>query len=115
MVTRKRLRTVLNTLVLYTVAALVIGYFSVNAYTGNRGLRAKQELDQQIAQLTSELTTLKTERSRWEHRVMLLKSDSLDPDMLDERARALLNYIDPRELTLPLKRSEDTRPTTEGR
>ena len=30
---------------------LVIGYFGVNAYTGNRGLRAKQDLDQQIAQL----------------------------------------------------------------
>jgi cell division protein FtsB len=103
MVTRKRLRTVLNALALYTIAALVIGYFGVNAYTGNRGLRAKQDLDQQIAQLTSELSTLKTERARWERRVALLKPESLDPDMLDERARALLDYIDPRDLTLRLK------------
>jgi cell division protein FtsB len=35
--------------------------------------------------------------------VSLLKSDSLDPDMLDERARALLNYVDPRDLTLQIK------------
>ena len=103
MVTRRRLRTFLNVLALYSVAALVIGYFWVNAHTGSRGLRAKQDLDQQIVQLTADLAALKSERSRWERRVTLLKSDSLDPDMLDERARALLDYIDPREVTFRLK------------
>ncbi|MGZ3281577.1 MAG: FtsB family cell division protein [Xanthobacteraceae bacterium] len=103
MVTRKRFRTVLNALALYTMAALVIGYFGVNAYSGNRGLRAKQDLDQQIAQLSGELAGLRAERGTWERRVSLLRPDSIDPDMLDERARALLNYADPRELTLRLK------------
>ena len=104
MVTRRRLRTVLNTLALYAIAALVIGYFEVNAYTGNRGLKAQQDLDLQITQLTSELEGLKSERATWERRVALLKSNGLDPDMLDERARALLNYADPRDLILPIKR-----------
>jgi cell division protein FtsB len=103
MVTRQRLRTILNALALYTIAALVIGYFGVNAYTGNRGLRARQDLDQQIAQLTAEVAALKTERASWERRVSLLKAESLDPDMLDERARALLDHVDPRELTLRRK------------
>ena len=62
MVTRKRFRAVLNALALYTIAALVIGYFGVNAYSGNRGLRAKQDLDQQIAELTAELDALKALR-----------------------------------------------------
>jgi cell division protein FtsB len=115
MVTRKRLRTVLNALALYTIAALVIGYFGVNAYTGDRGLRAKQELDQQIGQLTGELATLKGDRARWERRVALLRSDSLDPDMLDERARLLLDYIDPRDLTLRFHRTDDRARTTEAR
>ena len=88
---------------LYTIAALVIGYFGVNAYTGNHGLKARQDLDQQIAQLTVELAALKAERATWERRVALLRSDSLDPDMLDERARALLDYVDPRDLMLQLK------------
>jgi cell division protein FtsB len=103
MVTRNRLRTVLNALALYTIAALVIGYFGVNAYTGNHGLRAKQDLDQLIAQLTSELDALKSERASWERRVALLKPESIDPDMLDERARVLLDYANPRDLTLRIK------------
>ena len=76
---------------------------AVQTDPGNRGLRARQDLDQQIAQLTGELAALKSERARWERRVALLKPESLDPDMLDERARALLDYIDPRDLTLRLK------------
>jgi cell division protein FtsB len=103
MVTRKRLRAVLNALALYTIAALVIGYFGVNAYSGNHGLRARQDLDQQIAELSDELASLKAERATWERRVALLRPRSIDPDMLDERARVLLNYADPRELTLRLK------------
>ena len=103
MVTRKRLRAVLNALALYTIAALVIGYFGVNAYSGNHGLRARQDLDQQIAQLSDELESLKAERATWERRVALLRPRSIDPDMLDERARVLLNYADPRELTLRRK------------
>jgi cell division protein FtsB len=100
MVTRNRLRSFLTALGLYVGVALLIGYFGVNAYTGNHGLRARQDLDQQIAQLTGELATLHAERSNWDRRVALLKSESLDPDMLDERARALLDYVDPRDLTL---------------
>lgn len=103
MVKSRRLRSILNTLALYTIAGLVIGYFGVNAYSGSRGLKAKQDLDQQIAQLNGELATLKAERLVWERRVSLLATASLDPDLLDERARALLNYTDPREVTLRLK------------
>src|ERR1700704_5020447 len=104
MVTRRRLRSFLNALALYTIAALLIGYFGINAYTGNHGLRAKLDLDQQIAQLSNEIAALKAERVNWERSVSLLQPESIDPDMLDERARALLNYVDPRELTLQLTR-----------
>jgi cell division protein FtsB len=104
MVTRRKLRIFLSTLGLYVGCALVIGYFGVNAYTGNHGLRAQQDLDQQFVMLNDELSRLKQERAEWQHRVNLLQSSSIDPDMLDERARAMLNYLDPRDLTLMLKR-----------
>ncbi len=51
MVTRKRLRSILNALGLYVLAALLIGYFGVNAYSGNRGLKAKEDIDRQIGAL----------------------------------------------------------------
>jgi cell division protein FtsB len=104
MVTRRRLRSFLTALGLYVGAALLIGYFGVNAYTGNHGLRAKQDLDQHFAELSDELARLKKERSDWQRKVALLKSESIDPDMLDERARAVLNYLEPREITLTVKR-----------
>ena len=103
MVTRRKLRMFLSTLGLYVGCALVIGYFGVNAYTGNHGLRAQQDLDQQSGMLNDELSRLKQERTEWQRRVNLLQSNSIDPDMLDERARAMLNYLDPRDLTLILK------------
>lgn len=100
MVTRPRLRSFFTALGLYVLAALLIGYFGLNAYTGDHGLRAREELDRQIADLTRQLDEATAERDLWERRVKLLKSDRVDPDMLDERARALLDYVDPRDLIL---------------
>ena len=100
MVTRKRLRSILSTLGLYILAALLIGYFGVNAFSGNHGLKAKQDIDRQIASLSTELAKLKLQHTQWERRIALLKSGRLDPDMLDERARALLDYAHPNDLTL---------------
>jgi cell division protein FtsB len=100
MVTRRRLRSILNTLGLYVTAALLVGYFGVNAYSGNHGLKAKQDIDRQMAALSAELNHLQVERAQWQRRVNLLKPENIDPDMLDERARALLDYVGPDDLTL---------------
>ncbi len=103
MVTRKRLRSFFTALGLYAIAALFIGYFAVNAFSGNHGLRAKQQLEEQISELTAELGRAEMERGQWERRVALLRSDRLDPDLLDERARVELHYLHPREVTFILK------------
>jgi cell division protein FtsB len=103
MVSRTRLKTVLTTLALYVGAALLIGYFGMHAYSGNHGLRAKEDLALQMQELSEEVARLRAERSEWERRVALLRSASLDPDMLDERARAMLNYVHPRDLVLNAK------------
>ena len=113
MVTRKRLRSILTTLGLYITAALLIGYFGMNAFSGNHGLKAQEDIDQQIAALSAELDRLKLEEAHWQRRVALLKSDKLDPDMLDEGARELLDYSDPNELTLMLT-WHPVAPTADG-
>jgi cell division protein FtsB len=102
MVSHRRRREILTAIGLYIFAAAFIGYFAVNAFTGNHGLRAQADLDQQLAVMQSEIKTIKAERAMWERRVALLRADKLDPDMLDERARALIGYGDPRDLTLLL-------------
>ncbi len=104
MVSRPRVRSFLTALCLYLMATLMIGYFGINAFTGNHGLRAQKGLEQQISELTSELGKVKAERIQWERRVTLLKNDQIDPDMLDERARALLDYTDKRDVTFMLRR-----------
>jgi len=102
MVTHRRRRAILTALGLYLFAAAFIGYFGYNAFTGAHGLRAQADLDQQLAHMQAELAQVKAERARWERRVALLRADKIDPDMLDERARALLGFADPRDVVLIL-------------
>ncbi|KIZ34172.1 MULTISPECIES: septum formation initiator family protein [Rhodopseudomonas] len=104
MVSRSRLKSILTGIALYAIAAAMVGYFSVNAYTGKYGLTARQELDQEIVSLTSELARLKQERALGEQRVSLLRSSRIDPDMLDERARYQLDYVSPADLVRVLPR-----------
>ena len=103
MVSRKRFHSFFTGLGLYVVASLLIGYFAVNAYVGERGLLAQQDLDAEYAQLSSQLGKLKMEHTEWQTRVDALKIN-IDPDLLDERMRANLNYLDRRELMLILPR-----------
>jgi cell division protein FtsB len=100
MVSHRHRRTILTVLGLYVFAALFIGYFGMHAFSGDRGLRAQQDLEQQLAAMKGELAGLKAERAHWARKVSLLRADRIDPDMLDERARALVGYIDPHDLVL---------------
>lgn len=102
MVSHRRRHAILTVIGLYLFAAAFIGYFAVNAFTGSRGLRAQQEIEQQLALMQTELAEIRAEKAVWERRVALLRADKIDPDMLDERARALIGFTDPRDVTLLL-------------
>lgn len=104
MVSHTRLKSLLTGLALYAVAAMMITYFGINAYTGKYGLNARQELDQEIIALTAELVRLKKERTEGEQRVALLRSSGVDPDMLDERVRFQLEFAHPRDLVRMIKK-----------
>src|SRR5258705_12241342 len=103
MVSRTRLKSLLTGLALYTMAALMVAYFGVNAYTGKYGLNARQELDQEIIALTSELARLKRERAQGEQRVSLLRANRVHPDMLVERDRVQVDYANPAALVRIIK------------
>lgn len=93
MVIRRRVRAVVVPAVLWTVSALVGGYFLLQAQGGNRGLEAKRALKIEAYGLNQELTAAKTERATWEHRVALLRSEQIDRDLLEERARVVLGRV----------------------
>jgi len=104
MISRSRTHAVLGTIGLYIAAVLIIGYFWAHAHSGDHGLKAKHDLVRQAADLTRELSELKEEHAAWEHRVSLLRPNAVDPDLLEERARAQLDYMHPRDVTLVLRR-----------
>ena len=79
------------------------GYFGYHLQTGDHGLKARADLERRKDVLAGELAGLREVKGRLERDVALLRPESLDPDMLDERARALLDYVDPRDLTLRLR------------
>jgi cell division protein FtsB len=54
--------------------------------------------------LAGELAGLKEVKDRLERDVVLLRPESLDPDMLDERARAILNLAHPDDLVMMKRR-----------
>jgi cell division protein FtsB len=98
MVVRKRLRSVLVPLALYAVSGAVAAYFLFHAQTGQRGLEAKREIKGQILNLNAELATLKADHHDWERRVSLLQDSSIDRDLLEERVRGQLGWVNPADL-----------------
>lgn len=89
---------------LYAAAAALIAYFGFHAYHGERGIHAKQQFIVQIDDLSGQLATLRKEKAEVARRVSLLRAEAIDPDMLDERAREILNFVDPRDLVLIMGR-----------
>jgi cell division protein FtsB len=77
-------------------------YFAYHGVNGDRGLLAWRELEQQVESKRAELNETRRARETLEHRVRLLYSERLDPDMLDESARRLLNYGRPEEIVIVL-------------
>ena len=100
MVVRKRARKILIPLALYSVSALLVGYFLHHANSGARGLDAKRHLKIQVHDVSKELEAVKTERAEWERRIALLRSDQIDRDLLEERARSLLGRVHRNDLVI---------------
>ena len=84
--------------------AFLIFYFGVHALTGDRGLLTGQRRSETLAARMHELERLRAERVELETRVRLLSNQSLSRDLLEERARALLGFGDPRDYVIRINR-----------
>jgi cell division protein FtsB len=93
MVVRTRLRSIVLPIVLYLVLGVASGYLVWGASNGEHGLKAKEKFDAEATELKGQLAVLKDERGRWELRVASLRPESIDKDLLDQEAHALIDRV----------------------
>jgi len=93
---RRKLRPVIGPV----VGVCLIGYFTYHAVQGDHGIRARDALQGEIERAQATLDTLTTQRQEMEKRAALIDPKQVDPDMLDERARAMLNVARPDEVVV---------------
>ncbi len=79
----------------------ITAYFGWSATQGNHGLVAYAQRQELLRQADAEHAAAQAERDSWERRVAGLRANHLDPDTLDERARAMLNLADPNDVIVP--------------
>lgn len=92
------------------LGACLAGYFVYHAVQGDRGIVAWMQLNQQIRVAQAELAKTDAERQQMEQRVALLSNTSLDLDMLEERARVMLNFAHPDDLVIFFNRPQPQQP-----
>ncbi|HME86130.1 MAG TPA: septum formation initiator family protein [Roseiarcus sp.] len=93
MVVRTRLRSIVLPIAFYLVLGVTSGYLVWGASNGEHGLNAKLKFDAEAAELMAQLSVLKDERARWERRVANLRPESVDRDLLDEEAHAMVDRV----------------------
>ena|SRR5581483_4947542 len=92
------------------LGACLAGYFVYHAVQGDRGILAWMQLNAQIKSAQAELTKSDDDRAAMEQRVALLSNSSLDLDMLEERARIMLNFSHPDDLVIFLNQTQKSAP-----
>ena len=82
------------------ILLLLIVYLGVQALTGERGLLSGHERDAMLVRREAQLAGIMEQRRDLEVRVRYLRTDSLSRDLLEERARAVLGFSDPRDYVI---------------
>jgi len=100
MIHRAPPRRRLSKLIPPLVGTGILVYFVYHLIQGNHGWRAWRILEQDIEKSEKELNILKEKEEELKNKVTLLRSDSLDEDMLDERVRAMLGNAKESEIVV---------------
>ena len=82
------------------LSLLTIVYFGWHAVHGERGLIRAAQLAAEIERAKVNAAEAAFDRDRWQARVQGMRSESLDPDLLDERTRFVLGLTAPDEIIL---------------
>ncbi len=83
------------------MGAAIMTYFGYHAVQGDRGLIAWWNLRYEIDKADAQLGIVSAEKQALERRVALLRPQSLDTDMLAERAQLMLGGVQGDDLIVP--------------
>ena len=81
------------------------GYLGYHVVTGAFGIESHREMFEDIRILEARQVALEIEIDSYEHRIALFDPQALDPDILTERARALLGLVHPDDILIVPKTS----------
>lgn len=87
-------------LTFFAFSLLLIAYFSYHGFHGKYGVYARDGIQAKIAQLNLDLSHLSRQREILDRNVALMHPEQIDPDMLDEQARRVLNLARPDEIIM---------------
>ena len=85
------------------VMLAAICYFVFHSIYGGRGIISYFRLQAQLENNHNKLDTLRAERLEIENKTKLLRNESIDKDMLDEKIRNVLGLSAPDEKILQLE------------
>src|SRR4051812_42499152 len=83
------------------MGAAMMAYFGYHAVQGDRGLIAWWNLRYELERTNDDLARVAADKLALENRVALLRPQSLDRDMLEERARLMLGTVRDDDLIIP--------------
>ncbi|HAY49090.1 MULTISPECIES: septum formation initiator family protein [Thalassospira] len=82
------------------IAFTVMAYFIFHSVEGERGLLTYWSMQDRVTEIAKVLDETTERRKKLEQHVISLRANHLDPDLLDERARAMLNAAHPDDVII---------------
>jgi cell division protein FtsB len=92
--------SIIRAAIVPALALLVIGNFAGYAIAGPNGLLALGDYKEQLAQRQAQLKRVEAQRAELAHKVSLLDSRHVDPDMADELVRRDMGLARPDEVII---------------
>jgi cell division protein FtsB len=78
----------------------LIGYLVWHALHGQRSFLQAQRIAARIEVLEAERDQMRAQRVALDSRVALLRPESIDPDLVEELARAKLGFVHPSDIII---------------
>lgn len=98
----REIKNRLRALVVPVIFLSLTYYFGWNAVHGKSGLEAQADERAALQQQQQDADKIHQQLVLWQTRVAALSNQTVEPDMLNEEAREVLNLADPNDLVVDL-------------